>query len=80
MKILAIIATLVLGADAVALVTQDGTAACPGYRAGNVKTQNGGIVSADLTLAGKACNVYGTDLDNLILEVEYQTGRNAFGY
>ncbi|KAK3941275.1 putative glycoside hydrolase [Diplogelasinospora grovesii] len=45
---------------------------CPGYKASNVKTSATGL-TADLQLAGKACNVYGTDLDNLILEVTYET-------
>lgn len=49
-------------------------AACPGYKASNVKTSATGL-TADLKLAGKACNVYGTDLDNLILEVTYETGK-----
>jgi alpha-glucosidase len=46
---------------------------CPGYKASNVKTSATGL-TADLQLAGKACNAYGTDLDNLILEVTYETG------
>ncbi|KAK5169939.1 hypothetical protein LTR04_005570 [Oleoguttula sp. CCFEE 6159] len=45
---------------------------CPGYAASNV--QHGtGSVTADLTLAGTACNTYGTDLTDLKLVVEYQT-------
>ncbi|MDF2435610.1 MAG: alpha-glucosidase [Mucilaginibacter sp.] len=66
---------LVLRADVAVLAAHDGTAACAGYQASSVKTQHGAVVSADLTLAGTACNVYGTDLDNLKLEIEYQTGR-----
>lgn len=46
---------------------------CPGYKASNVKTTGWGL-SADLTLAGKACNAFGDDLKNLQLTVEYQTG------
>ena len=46
---------------------------CPGYKANNVKTSSTGL-TADLKLAGDACNVYGTDLDNLVLEVTYETG------
>lgn len=72
---LATVASLVLCADVAVLAVHDGTAACPGYQASNVKTQHGAVVGADLTLAGTACNVYGTDLDNLKLEIEYQTGR-----
>ncbi|KAF3037266.1 hypothetical protein E8E12_007986 [Didymella heteroderae] len=45
---------------------------CPGYTATNVQ-DDGGRVTADLALAGEACNVYGTDLTDLKLEVEYQT-------
>ncbi|KAJ2970724.1 hypothetical protein NQ176_g8046 [Zarea fungicola] len=46
-------------------------AACPGYKASNVKTSNNGL-TAQLSLAGKACNVYGNDLKDLILEVTYE--------
>jgi alpha-glucosidase len=47
---------------------------CPGYTASNVQ-DNGSRVTADLALAGTACNVYGDDLTDLKLEVEYQTGK-----
>ncbi|KAI8964588.1 glycoside hydrolase family 31 protein [Daldinia sp. FL1419] len=46
-------------------------AVCPGYVASNVKNTNNGF-TADLTLAGEACNVYGTDIEALSLTVEYQ--------
>jgi alpha-glucosidase len=49
--------------------------ACPGYNAVNVQTTGTGL-TADLVLAGPACNVYGTDLEDLTLTVEYQTGMN----
>jgi alpha-glucosidase len=45
---------------------------CPGYKASNVKTSDSGL-TADLSLAGTACNAYGTDLTDLTLTVEYQT-------
>ncbi|KEF56297.1 alpha-glucosidase [Exophiala aquamarina CBS 119918] len=45
---------------------------CPGYTASSVKTSSAGL-TAQLALAGPACNVYGTDIDNLELTVEYQT-------
>ncbi|KAH9826584.1 putative alpha-glucosidase AgdA [Teratosphaeria destructans] len=45
---------------------------CPGYTASNVKNSSTGLV-ADLTLAGTACNVYGTEISDLILEVQYQS-------
>lgn len=46
---------------------------CPGYRVGHVSSTPS-AVSAELTLAGEACNVYRDDLRNLILEVTYETG------
>lgn len=46
---------------------------CPGYSAKNVKQSSHGFV-ADLTLAGEACNIYGTDLKDLKLEVTYDSG------
>ena len=49
---------------------------CPGYKASNVQNDSS-RVTADLTLAGTACNVYGEDLTDLKLEVEYQTGMLA---
>lgn len=49
-------------------------ASCPGYKASGVETTGNGL-TASLTLAGTACNVYGTDLKELTLTVEYQSGR-----
>jgi alpha-glucosidase len=46
---------------------------CPGYRASNI-VSTGSTLTADLTLNGPACNVYGTDLTDLKSAVEYQTG------
>ena len=46
---------------------------CPGYSASNVKYTHNGL-TADLSLAGDACNVYGTDIEDLTLTVEYQAG------
>jgi len=46
---------------------------CPGYKASNVQTSSTGL-TASLSLAGTACNAYGTDLTDLTLTVEYQTG------
>jgi hypothetical protein len=39
---------------------------CPGYKASNVQRTPYGL-TADLSLAGTACNVYGTDIDSLSL-------------
>jgi len=50
--------------------------ACPGYAATNIqKTDN--TITADLNLGGAACNVYGTDLTDLKLLVEFQTGESS---
>jgi alpha-glucosidase len=46
---------------------------CPGYTAFNVTITDIGL-TAQLNLAGAACNSYGIDLENLTLLVEYQTG------
>ena len=46
---------------------------CPGYSVSNI-IEAGGILTADLKLAGDACDIYGTDLVDLKLLVEYQTG------
>jgi alpha-glucosidase len=61
---------LVIETDTVKAV--DAQSVCPGYSASSVKTSSTGL-AADLTLAGPACNVYGTDIDLLSLLVEYQT-------
>ncbi|KAI9685806.1 MAG: hypothetical protein M1812_008605, partial [Candelaria pacifica] len=45
---------------------------CPGYTASNVVRTAQGF-SASLTLAGEACNVYGTDIEDLTLNVDVQT-------
>jgi len=50
----------------------DAQTICPGYVASRVNNTAYGFV-ADLTLAGPACNAYGTDVVNLNLTVEYQS-------
>jgi alpha-glucosidase len=45
---------------------------CPGYTASNV-VEKDSTLTADLTLAGDACNAYSDDIKNLKLLVEYQT-------
>lgn len=47
--------------------------ACPGYTATNINVSESGL-TADLTLAGAACNAYSEDLQELKLVVEHQTG------
>lgn len=54
--------------------SQDPLAACPGYKASNVRTTSSSL-TADLKLAGAACNVYGDDLKSLTLQVVYETGK-----
>ncbi|KAI1081134.1 glycoside hydrolase family 31 protein [Whalleya microplaca] len=66
MKFLEFLLVFVVGALAVSI--ED----CPGYTASNV-VQVDGTLTADLTLSGKACNIYGSDLTDLKLLVEYQT-------
>lgn len=44
----------------------------PGYTASNLQNSSSGF-TADLNLAGSAVNVYGTDIENLTLTVEYQS-------
>nr|WGD08197.1 alpha-glucosidase precursor [Trichoderma koningiopsis] len=44
---------------------------CHGYSASHVKRSYNGLV-ADLTLLGSPCNVYGNDIKNLKLQVDYQ--------
>lgn len=45
---------------------------CPGYSASNVQITETGL-TADLDLAGPACQTYGNDIDALSLTVELQT-------
>lgn len=50
-------------------------AKCPGYKVAHVHESHSGV-KADLTLAGKPCNVYGYDIKDLTLEVSYETGKS----
>jgi len=45
---------------------------CSGYKASNVVEKSNSL-SADLTIVGDGCNVYGNDIADLILSVEYQS-------
>ncbi|CAN8104774.1 unnamed protein product [Discula destructiva] len=58
----------------IALDSRSNTAlsSCPGYSASNIQ-KTATSLSADLTLAGPSCNVYGDDLQSLTLEVTYET-------
>lgn len=48
--------------------------ACPGYAASNVQTSESGL-TADLKLAGEACDAYSDDLEDLVLSVTYESGK-----
>ncbi|KAG7114730.1 alpha/beta-glucosidase agdC like protein [Verticillium longisporum] len=68
---------LVPGVAAAAVLKRDSPdydklADCPGYAASNVKTTGNGL-TAELKLAGPACNTYGTDLEDLTLSVTYES-------
>ena len=50
----------------------DAQTVCPGYKGSEIiRTESG--LTATLTLAGKACNVYGNDVETLTISVEYQS-------
>lgn len=63
-----------LGVAAATLVDPATLDACPGYKASNVK-DDGSTLTADLSLAGTACNVFGSDIQELQLQVTYETGK-----
>lgn len=50
---------------------KDPQSICPGYTASSVQSTSYGF-TADLDLAGTACNLYGNDIEALTLLVEYQ--------
>ena len=52
----------------------DAQTVCPGYTASNVECNDLGF-TATLTLAGKACHVYGNDIETLNLTVQYQSAQ-----
>lgn len=55
------------------LPRQANSTTCPGYTATNVGVTDSGL-TADLILAGTACNAYTEDIQELKLVVEHQTG------
>jgi alpha-glucosidase len=50
---------------------------CPGYNASNVVSTSSRL-TADLNLAGDACNLYSRDAHDLKLLVELQTGKPQY--
>ena len=69
-----LVSVLLLAPLVGAAVLGSGDAKCPGYKASNVK-ETGHSLTADLVLAGKPCNTFGTDLKELRLLVEYQSSK-----
>lgn len=61
------------GATSVVLARAADISTCPGYTATNINVNDAGL-TADLSLAGTACNAYSEDLQELKLTVEHQTG------
>ncbi|KAL2071530.1 hypothetical protein VTL71DRAFT_12765 [Oculimacula yallundae] len=64
--------TAVSSSSILSRASKDPLDACPGYKASNIKT-SASTLTADLTLAGTACNAYSDDLKDLTLEVVYET-------
>lgn len=68
-------ASATVGAPVIANVEDpqavDAQSVCPGYTASDAVTTDVGL-TAQLSLAGPPCNVYGNDIDRLSLTVEYQ--------
>ncbi|KAL4764015.1 glycosyl hydrolases family 31-domain-containing protein [Aspergillus foveolatus] len=64
-----------VGADLIANVDDpeavNAQSVCPGYKASDVQQTDLGF-TASLRLAGEPCNVYGTDVESLTLELQYQ--------
>lgn len=52
---------------------------CPGYVASRVLTTESSL-TADLTLAGTACNIFSDDIVNLKLVVDYETGKLLYTF
>lgn len=68
-------AALAAGVSGRALVPrQSNGIVCPGYSASNVQISGTGL-TADLSLAGPACNSYGSDISSLTLSVNYDTSK-----
>ena len=63
---------LLLGSVVATSASVVSAAPCPGYKATSVSQTTPGLTAA-LQLAGTACDIYGQDLKDLVLNVEYQT-------
>lgn len=78
-KLSALLSLLFSGAVFATVTDPNVLDACPGYKASHVTT-HGAQLTADLTLAGKACNVFGSDIEKLKLQVSYETSEFIFPY
>ena len=63
---------LVFGSALATYVDPNVLDACPGYNAIDVQQTRGGL-TAQLVLRDKPCNVFGDDIEKLLLTVEYET-------
>ncbi|KAH8100348.1 alpha-glucosidase [Cristinia sonorae] len=72
LKLSALLALLFSGGALATITDPKVLDACPGYKATHVAT-HGSQLTADLTLAGKPCNVFGSDIQKLKLQVTYET-------
>ncbi len=80
MKLSIIVCAVVLTRSVWATVTNpkvlDG---CPGYKASSINSE-GSKLTADLTLSGDPCNVFGADIETLSLEVTYETSESVASF
>ena len=68
----------ILGRIVVGTVTNPSTLdACPGYEVTHASSKASSL-SADLTLTGNPCNVFGSDIPELKLDVTYETSMPSF--
>lgn len=63
--------TLILASTVLPRESIDPLKKCPGYEASNVVVTSSGL-TADLSIAGPACNAYGDDLESLSLTVVHE--------
>jgi len=66
------LAYVVVATATAAAAAAEALSKCPGYEASNIQSTKDGL-TADLHLAGRSCDAYGKDLDNLRLQVSAET-------
>lgn len=67
-----VVSTLILTNVLAAVVDPKLLDSCPGYKAIGVQTRPNGL-SAELVLGEKPCNIFGDDINRLLLNVVYET-------